>query len=173
MQAGRGPCADRLVARGYLGRLEVCVKIWIDADAAPRDVKDILFRAAERRKVELVLVANRPQRTPNLRWIRSVVVGRGFDVADDYIVDHVEDGDIVITSDIPLAAQAVEKGATVLQPRGELLTEANVRQRLAMRDFMDQMRSSGAIGGGPPPFGKQDKQRFGNALDRLLTAAGF
>jgi uncharacterized protein YaiI (UPF0178 family) len=149
------------------------LKIWVDADAAPRDVKDILFRASERRRVPVVLVANRPVRTPRNNLVTSVVVGAGFDVADDYIVDHCEAGDLVISSDIPLAAAAVEKGATVLKFRGELLTEANVRQRLAMRDFMDEMRQSGTLGGGPPPFGKQDKQRFGNSLDRLLTAGGF
>jgi len=102
-----------------------------------------------------------------------VVVSAGFDVADEYIVEHVDAGDLVISSDIPLAAAVVEKGAKVLQFRGEMLTSENVRQRLAMRDFMDEMRQSSDIGGGPAPYGRQDKQRFGNALDRLLTAAGF
>jgi len=98
------------------------------------------------------------------------VVGRGFDVADDYIVEHCAAGDIVITADIPLAAQVVEKGALVLKPRGEVLDADNVRQRLAMRDFMDEMRAAGMAGGGPPPFGNADRARFANALDRMLTA---
>ena len=145
--------------------------IWIDADAAPRDCKDVLFKAAERTHIPLVLVANHPQNVPNRRWIRFVQVGKGFDVADDYIADQCEDGDLVITNDIPLAAQVVEKGALALRPRGELLDAKNVRQQLAMRDFMDSMRGSGVMTGGPPPFGPKEKQAFANALDRWLAKA--
>jgi uncharacterized protein len=144
--------------------------IWIDADAAPRAVKEIVFRTSERLDLAVVLVANSALALPRSSRIRQVVVGRGFDVADDYIVEHCVEGDLVITADIPLAAQVVEKGAMVLKPRGEELDASNVRQRLAMRDFMEEMRASGLAGGGPPPFGKQDRARFANALDRMLTA---
>ena len=143
--------------------------IWIDADAAPRDCKDVLFRAAERRGVDLILVANRAIKTPKLSRIRSVQVAQGFDVADDYIVEHCQAGDLVITNDIPLAAQIVEKGAIALRPRGELLDAKNVRQQLAMRDFMDDMRGAGVVTGGPSPFGPKEKQAFSNTLDRWLT----
>jgi hypothetical protein len=143
---------------------------WSDGDAAPRAVKDVVFRAAERLGLKVVLVANSAQHLPRSRFITQVVVGKGLDVADDHIVDHSDAGDIVITADIPLAAQLVEKGAHVLQPRGEALDASNVRQRLAMRDFMEEMRAGGLAGGGPPPFGPQDKARFANALDRMLTA---
>ncbi len=144
--------------------------LWIDADAAPRAVKEIVFRASERLAIQVVLVANSSMAVPRSQRIRQVVVGRGFDVADDYIVEHCAAGDIVITADIPLAAQVVEKGALVLKPRGEVLDADNVRQRLAMRDFMDEMRAAGMAGGGPPPFGNADRARFANALDRMLTA---
>ena len=143
--------------------------IWIDADAAPRACKDVLFRASQRRKVPLVLVANRWQQTPRSSRIRFVQVGKGFDVADDYIAEHCTAGDLVVTNDIPLAAQVIEKGARVLRPRGEELTEANVRQRLAMRDFKEELRASGVMTGGPPAYGDREKQRFSNALDRWLT----
>ena len=143
--------------------------LWIDADAAPRAVKEIVFRTSERLALSVVLVANSAQVTPRSQRIRQVVVGKGLDVADDYIAEHCVEGDIVVTADIPLAAQVVEKGALVLKPRGELLDADNVRQRLAIRDFMDEMRAAGLAGGGPPPFGKQDRARFANALDRLLT----
>ncbi len=143
--------------------------LWIDADAAPRAVKEIVFRASERLALTVVLVANSAQAIPRSPCIRQVVVGKGLDVADDYIAEHCVEGDIVVTADIPLAAQVVEKGAVVLKPRGEVLDADNVRQRLAMRDFMDEMRGAGLAGGGPPPFGKQDRARFANALDRVLT----
>ena len=143
--------------------------IWIDADAAPRACKDIVFRASERTGMAVVLVANQDQHTPKAQQIRAVRVGAGFDVADDYIVEHCEGGDLVITADIPLAAQVIEKGALVVDPRGEELTESNVRQRLAMRDFMDSLRGGGVMTGGPPPFGPKDKQRFANSLDRWLA----
>ena len=144
--------------------------LWIDADAAPRAVKEVMFRASERLSLRVVLVANSALHLPRSKHITQVVVGKGMDVADDYIVDHCVEGDVVITADIPLAAQLVEKGAHVLQPRGEELDASNVRQRLAMRNFMEEMRAGGLAGGGPPPYGAQDKARFANALDRLLTA---
>jgi uncharacterized protein YaiI (UPF0178 family) len=143
--------------------------IWIDADAAPRDCKDVLFRASERRGVPLILVANHSQRMPNRGNITFIQVGKGFDVADDYIAEHCVEGDLVITNDIPLAAQIVEKGAMALRPRGEMLDAKNVRQQLAMRDFMDDMRGTGVMTGGPPPFGPREKKAFANALDRWLT----
>jgi len=143
--------------------------IWIDADAAPRACKDILFRASQRRNVDLVLVANRWQQVPRSARIRFVRVGSGFDVADDYIATECAPGDLVITNDIPLAAQVIDKGATALRPRGELLDERNVRQRLGMRDFLDELRGAGVTTGGPPPFGDREKQQFANALDQWLT----
>lgn len=143
--------------------------IWVDADAAPAACKEVLFRAAERRQVEVVLVANRLQKVPRSKWVRAVKVGAGFDVADDWIVDNVNPGDLVITNDIPLAAQAIDKGATILRPRGQELDERNVRQKLAMRDLMDELRGAGVMTGGPPPYSPRDKQQFANAIDRWLT----
>ncbi len=144
--------------------------IWVDADACPKVIKDILFRAAERVGVPMTLVANQPLRTPPSRLIKSVQVGAGFDVADNYIVQRLQAGDLVITADIPLAAEVIEKGGRAINPRGELYTTENIRQRLAMRDFMDQMRASGVDTGGPPSFNHGDRQAFANQLDRLLTA---
>lgn len=144
--------------------------IWVDADACPKVIKDILYRAAERVKVATTLVANQPLRTPPSRVIKSIQVGAGFDVADDYIVQQLNAGDLVITADIPLAAEVIEKGGVALNPRGELYTTENIRQRLAMRDFMESMRSSGVNTGGPPTFNHNDRQAFANQLDRLLTA---
>lgn len=146
------------------------MKIWIDADAAPNDVKDIVFRASDRLELETALVANQRLSTPaNNPLVESVVVAGGPDVADQHIVDHAEEGDLAITADIPLAAALVEKGVLVLDPRGERYTEANVRERLSIRDFMDSLRSTGVDTGGPKPYGTRDKQNFANALDRLLT----
>jgi len=125
--------------------------IWIDADAAPRACKDVLFRASQRKKVSLVLVANSYQTVPKLNWIRFVQVGKGFDVADDYIVEHCAAGDLVITNDIPLADQVIDKGAAVIRPRGEELDAKNVKQRLAQRDCLDELRGGGVVTGGPPP----------------------
>ena len=144
--------------------------IWVDADACPKVIKDILFRAAERVKLPVTLVANQPLRTPPSRFIKSVQVGAGFDVADNYIVQQLNAGDLVITADIPLAAEVIEKGGQAINPRGELYTTENIRQRLTMRDFMDQMRASGVDTGGPPSFNHGDRQAFANQLDRLLTA---
>ncbi len=145
------------------------MQIWVDADACPGVVKDILYRAVERIQVRLTLVANQALSTPPSPLIRSVQVARGFDQADNYIVDQAAEGDLVITADIPLAADAVAKGAHVINPRGEQYTTENIRQRLAMRDFMEQMRSTGEVSGGPPPLGQKERQAFANALDRLLA----
>ncbi len=143
--------------------------IWVDADACPRAVKEILYRAAERKGMTLILVANQALRTPPSRHIRSVQVGAGFDVADNYIAQHISPGDLVITADIPLAAEVVEKGALALNPRGDLYTEENIRQRLNMRDFMDTLRASGVDTGGPASFSQADRREFANQLDRLLA----
>jgi uncharacterized protein YaiI (UPF0178 family) len=147
------------------------MNIWVDADACPRPVKEILFRAAERKQVPLTLVANQPLSTPPSKVIRSVRVGAGFDVADNHIVQHAEPGDLVITADIPLAAEVVAKGCTAINPRGERYTKENIRERLNMRDFMDTLRASGIDTGGPAAFGQKEKQAFANTLDRLLAQA--
>ncbi len=143
--------------------------IWVDADACPRVIREILFRAAVRREIQLTLVSNHPVPAPRSPWITSRQVGQGFDVADDVIARQVASGDLVITSDIPLAAEVIEKGAAVLSPRGERFTPENVRQKLNMRDFMETMRSSGVLTGGPPAPGDREKQAFANALDRYLA----
>ena len=146
------------------------MKIWVDADACPGVARDILFRAAQRTGVELTLVANQALNTPAAKNITALQVPRGFDVADDEIVKRMSSGDLVITSDIPLAAEAIEKGGFALSPRGEMLTSENVRARLNMRDFLDTMRSSGVdTGGGPAAYSQRDKQTFANELDRFLT----
>jgi len=146
------------------------VKIWVDADACPVVIRDILFRAADRTGIELTLVANQTMQTPSSPNINSVQVARGFDVADDEIVRRLSAGDLVITSDIPLAAEVIEKGGHALSPRGEMHTTENIRARLNVRDFLDTMRSSGVdMSGGPPAFSQRDKQAFANNLDRFLT----
>jgi len=145
------------------------MQIWVDADACPAVIKDILYRAAERAQVNLVLVANRALTTPRSPWIRVVQVGRGFDVADNHIVNAAEPGDLVITADIPLAAAVVEKGALALNPRGELYSRENVRELLDMRNFMDTLRASGVETGGPSAFSQNDRQAFANQLDRFLA----
>lgn len=146
------------------------MQIWVDADACPKAIKEILFRAAERTAVPLTLVANQPLQTPPSRVIKSIQVAPGFDVADNEIVKRVSAGDLVITSDIPLAAEVIEKGAHALNPRGELYTTENIRQRLNMRDFMDTLRGSGIQTGGPPTLSQSDRQAFANHLDRLLAS---
>jgi len=148
------------------------MQIWVDADACPGPIKDILFRAAERTQTFLTLVANHALRTPPSRFIRSRQVASGFDVADNYIVKHLEQNDLVITADIPLASEVIDRGARALNPRGELYTENNVRQRLAMRDFMETLRGSGMVSGGPPPLSQAERKAFADALDRLLAARG-
>jgi uncharacterized protein len=147
------------------------MKIWVDADACPVVIKEILFRAAERKALELILVANQVLSVPRSRYISTLKVKAGFDVADNEIVNRVSAGDLVITSDIPLAAEVIEKGAVALSGRGELFTVENIRARLNMRDFMDTLRSSGIQTGGPPPLSKQDRKSFADHLDRLLEKA--
>ena len=144
-------------------------KIWVDADACPKVIKEILFRAADRVGMPLILFANQPLQVPGSRYIRTIQVGAGFDVADNHIVQQAEAGDLVITADIPLAAEAIAKGCLALNPRGELYTEDNIRQRLNMRDFMDTLRGSGVDTGGPASFSHSDRQAFANQLDRLLA----
>ncbi len=145
--------------------------IWVDADACPKVIREILFRAAERRRVHVVLVANQLLQTPRSPFIRAVQVPSGFDVADNYIVAQVTAEDLVITGDIPLAAEVIAKGALALNTRGELLTVDNVRQRLNIRDFMDTLRASGVNTGGPPPISQAERQAFANHLDRWLARA--
>jgi uncharacterized protein YaiI (UPF0178 family) len=135
-------------------------------------IKEILFRAADRTKIALTLVANQPISVPRSKYIRTVQVGSGFDVADDEIVKRTAAGDLVITADIPLAAEVIAKGGHALNPRGELYTKENIGARLNMRDFMDTMRASGINTGGPPPISKSDRMAFANHLDRLLASAG-
>jgi len=145
------------------------MQIWVDADACPNPIKEILYRAAERRKLPLTLVANQFLRTPPSRHIRAVQVASGFDVADNHIVREMAPGDLVITADIPLAAEIIDRGGHALNPRGELYTVNNVRQRLAMRDFMETMRSSGMVSGGPAALSQTDRKSFADALDRFLA----
>ncbi len=145
------------------------MQIWVDADACPRVIKDILFRAAERLKIMLTLVANQPMKTPPSLYIKSIHVAAGFDVADDEIVGFVQAGDLVITADIPLAAGVIGKGGHALNPRGELYTEENIHDRLSMRNLMDELRCGGEITGGPSSFSQKDRQAFANSLDRFLT----
>jgi uncharacterized protein YaiI (UPF0178 family) len=144
-------------------------QIWVDADACPKVIKEILFRAADRVGVQVTLVANQPLTVPGSRHIRSVQVAAGFDVADNLIAQKATVGDMVITADIPLAAEVVAKGCLALNPRGDLYTEENIRQRLNMRDFMDTLRGSGIDTGGPPAFSQADRQAFANQLDRWLA----
>lgn len=146
------------------------MKIWVDADACPVVAREILFRAAARTGVQLTLVANQPMNAPRSDNISTLQVPRGFDVADDEIVKRIQAGDLVITSDIPLAAEVIDKGGYALSPRGELHTKENIGAKLNMRDFMDTMRSSGVeMSGGPAAYSQRDKQDFANNLDRLLT----
>ncbi len=147
------------------------MRIWIDGDACPRAVRTIVFRAAERVRVEAVLVANQDIQVPRSRWARAVRVGAGFDVADHHILRSSESGDVVITQDIPLAAELVAKGVHAISTRGEEFTEDNVADRLAVRDLLQGLRDAGQTTGGPPPFGEADKRSLASALDRLLTAA--
>ncbi|GAB2659808.1 YaiI/YqxD family protein [Arenimonas aestuarii] len=144
--------------------------IWVDADACPNVIKDILFRAAERTRIPLTLVANSWIRTPPSRYIKSMQVSGGFDVADSEIVERCAPGDLVVTADIPLAALVLGKGALALNPRGELYTADTIAQRLTMRNFMDELRGSGVDTGGPAGFHARDRQAFGNALDRWLAS---
>jgi len=145
------------------------VKIWVDADACPVVVKEILYRAAERTGISMTLVANQALRTPKSRFITTLQVPKGFDVADNEIVRRLGAGDLVITSDIPLAADVIDKGGVALSPRGELYTAENIKGRLTMRDFMDTLRASGIDTGGPPVLSQSDRLGFANHLDTILT----
>jgi uncharacterized protein YaiI (UPF0178 family) len=145
------------------------VQIWVDADACPQVIKEILFRAAERAQVLTTVVANAPLRTPPSPFIRSVRVAKGFDVADHRIVQEMEPGDLVITADIPLAALVIGRGGHALDPRGELYSEDNVQERLAIRNLMQSLRAGGELVAGPAPFRPSDRQLFANQLDRFLA----
>jgi len=145
------------------------MKIWVDADACPVVIKDILFRAAERTGVQVTLVANQPVSIPPSRYIKFIQVAPGFDVADNEIVKKLSAGDLVITGDIPLAAEVIEKGGHALNPRGELYTTDNIKARLNMRDFMETLRSSGVDTGGPSALNQSDRKSFANHLDTFLT----
>jgi len=145
------------------------MKIWVDADACPVVIKEILFRAAARTKIQVTLVANQYIRIPKSPYIKFIQVASGFDVADNEIIKQLEKNDLVITADIPLADEVIEKGGLAINPRGELYTKENIKARLNMRDFMETMRSSGINTGGPPPLNQSDRQNFANQLDRLLA----
>ena len=145
------------------------MKIWIDADACPRVIKEIIFRASERLSLPVLLVANKSLSKHNSELIESIVVADGFDVADDYIAEHTASEDLVITADIPLAARIVARGGVALDPRGELYTEENVGERLSIRDLMMELRSEGFAQGGPGQFSLTDRQRFASSLDSMLT----
>jgi uncharacterized protein YaiI (UPF0178 family) len=145
------------------------LKIWIDADACPRIIKDIVFRASERLQVPVFLVANKDMSKEHSRLVTSVLVAEGVDAADDYIAQHATPKDLVITADIPLAAKIVANGGVALDPRGELYTEENVGERLSLRDLLQALRTEGLVRGGPSQFSLTDRNRFASALDRLLT----
>ena len=144
------------------------MQIWVDADACPAAIKEILYRAAERLQMPITLVANRPLRTPPSNYIRSVQVLPGFDVADKEIVRRVQADDLVVTADIPLAAEVIARGALALDPRGELYTADNIGEKLQMRNFMDQLRASGVATSGPPALDQADRKRFADRLDQLV-----
>ena len=146
--------------------------IWVDADACPKVIREILFRACVRVECPLILVANHSLPIPPSPWITMTQVPAGFDVADNYIVQRVQENDLVVTSDIPLAAELIEENAQVITSRGERYTKQNIRQKLNMRDFMETMRSSGEVSGGPSTLGSKEKQAFANALDQYLAQQG-
>ncbi len=145
------------------------MKIWVDADACPVVIKNILFKASERTKIQLTLVANQAMRIPPSRYIEMLQVESGFDVADNEIVKNICNGDLVITSDIPLAAEVIKKGSYALNPRGELYTDQNIKERLNMRDFLDTLRGSGIDTGGPPTLSQKNRNTFASHLDKILT----
>ncbi|MCL4200854.1 MAG: YaiI/YqxD family protein [Pirellulaceae bacterium] len=146
------------------------MQIWVDADACPGEIKELLYRAAKRTQTKVTLVANQALRTPRSEYIDSLLVPSGMNVADRRIVESVQPGDLVITADIPLAAEVVARGGQALNPRGELYSEANVGERLAVRNLVDELRGGGQITGGPSNFSAKDRQAFANQLDRWLTA---
>jgi len=145
------------------------MNIWVDADACPAAIKEIIFRGAERKNIQTTLVANHAMRVPNSRFISLLQVASGFDVADNEIVKRLQKQDLVITSDIPLASEVIELGGQALSPRGELFTASNIKSRLNIRDFMDTLRASGVNTGGPPPLSQQDKKAFADHFDRILA----
>lgn len=145
------------------------MRIWVDADACPSVIKDILYRAANRERVQLTLVANRRLRPPQSQYVTAIVVPAGFDVADSRIITELQPGDLVITADIPLAAEALAKGGHALNPRGELYTKDNIDERLSMRNFTDSLRGTGVVTGGPPSLSQTDRRDFANSLDAFLT----
>jgi uncharacterized protein YaiI (UPF0178 family) len=147
------------------------MRVWVDADACPNPIKDILFRAADRTRIMMTLIANKPVRVAASPFLRFVQVDSGFDAADRKIVELLERGDLVITADLPLAAAVIEKGGVALNPRGELYTVENVRERLSMRNFMDELRGGGLVTGGPAPLDARDRQAFASQLDKLLARA--
>lgn len=153
-----------------MNEAEPAPQIWVDADACPAVIKDILFRAAERTQVAITLVANQWLRTPALRHVRALQVQGGFDAADDAIAERVRPGDLVVTQDIPLAARVLERGAEAVNPRGERYTTDTIAERLSMRNFMDELRGAGVQTGGPAVFHARDRQAFANQLDRWLAA---
>jgi uncharacterized protein len=161
--------SDSAISAGSDARDERAFQIWVDADACPAVIKDILFRAAERERIRLTLVANQPLRMPSSPFIRALQVPRGFDVADAEIVLRVQAGDLVVTADIPLAAAVIDKQAHALDPRGELYTRDTIRERLTMRNFMDELRGAGVQTDGPSSFNSSDRQAFANQLDRFLA----
>lgn len=147
------------------------MNIWVDADACPNAIKNIIYKVAKRRNIKVVLVANQHMRIPEFELFSFIQVGNGFNEADEKIVELLEKHDLVVTADIPLASNAIEKGAFALNPRGEIYTRDNIQARLSMRDFMESLRMGGAISGGPPPLNKHNIQEFTNALDKFLTQA--
>lgn len=148
------------------------MKIWVDADACPVAIKEILYRAANRAEIPLTLIANQMLRVPPSPWIKALQVPSGFDVADQRIAQEAKAGDVVVTADVPLAALVVAKGATVIDPRGDLLDKGNIQERLTMRNFMETLRNSGVETGGPSSLSSADRQAFANQLDRLLAKLG-
>lgn len=145
------------------------MQIWVDADACPVVIKEILFRAATKRKILTTFVANQQIKVNPSPYLKSIQVAQGFDVADNLIAQQVQENDLVITQDIPLASEVIEKGAHAITPRGQKLSKENIKQRLSMRNFMEEMRSAGQVTGGPPPLSQADRMEFANALDSLLT----
>ena len=145
------------------------MKVWVDADACPKVVKEILFRVADRARINVTLVANQSLLIPKSPFIKSIRVSAGFDVADNYIVQEIQKDDLIITADIPLAAEVIEKGGHALNPRGELYSIETIKQKLVMRDLMDQLRGSGEMTGGPPPLNQKDRREFANQLDRFVA----
>ncbi len=148
------------------------LQIWVDADACPRVIKEILFRASEKRGIPMTLVANKPMPTPPRSQIRSLQVPGGLDEADGKIVELLREGDLVVTADIPLAARVIDKGGFALDPRGEFFTSDNIGERLAIRNLLDELRGAGVETGGPPAFNPGDRMAFANQLDRFLTRRG-